>query len=157
MKYNGSQTIEEHNNILFDKFRKLNLPIGEYCIVSGGALAVRGMRKTGDIDVLVTKRLWDRLRERFKPEFDEPSELWRIIPDKDIEILYFIRSKPFGSKDEVQIKEADHIDGLCFQSLNHCIEFKKILDREKDKKDLLLIKEYLNLHPEEAAKLTVKI
>lgn len=47
---------------LFDEFRALGLPPGEYAIVSGGVLAIRGIRETNDIDAVVSKKMWNKLK-----------------------------------------------------------------------------------------------
>ena len=49
--------ISEHNKALFEEFRGLNLPLGEYVVVSSGVLAIRGIREAGDIDAIVSEKL----------------------------------------------------------------------------------------------------
>lgn len=41
------------NKDLFENFRKLNLPLGKYAIFGSGPMAIRGLRKSADIDLVV--------------------------------------------------------------------------------------------------------
>lgn len=155
-----ADTIKEHNKALFDNFRKLNFPKGEYCIVSGGPLAVRGIRKTSDVDVIVSKKLWEQLVKEhpIKRENKKGDIVLKVKLKPEVEILNYPteNSNVYIPKMEEQIAMADEIAGLYFQSLNHCIFFKKAANRVKDQKDLKRIKNYLKSHPEEAAKVTIE-
>lgn len=153
MKYDDNQTIIEHNTILFDKFRELDFPLGEYAIVSGGPLAVRGIKKTGDVDVIVSDKLWGKLKSEYPIKNIEGANAQIIKIADDVDVLSFRESPDEGGSgnptNNEQIKNAEVIDGLSFQSLRDSLWFKFHSDREKDKKDIELVKQYLLEHPEE--------
>jgi AAA+ superfamily predicted ATPase len=135
------------NESIFEKIKSLNLNLGEYAVVSGGVLEARGIRKSGDIDLLVTRKVFEQLA----------NEGWEIFFKSDKFILY---------KDEFEvamncnfgeytpdtnsiIQEADIIDGCAFESIDELIKFKQAMGREKDKNDLELLEEYLKNMPTE--------
>ena len=160
MKYKENQSISYHNNALFDKFRSLNIPLGEYAIVSGGPLAIRGIRKTNDVDVIVTTDLWNTLKDKYGNTYYGPHKVKLITPIPDVDFFCAESLKKLRGtlpKDEPtaeeQIDNAEIINGLSFQSLRDCLWFKKNQEREKDIIDIELTKKYLETHPAEMAKI----
>lgn len=122
------------------ELKQFHLPIGQFVIVSSGALAIRNIRECKDLDVLVTAELFDDLAKSYPSEqIDE----MRRISIGNIDFLNFPLSDTDRYPAERQIREADLIDGIPFQNLATCRYFKSISDREKDKVDLVLIDEYL--------------
>lgn len=122
---------------MFDELKKLNLPNDKFAIFGSGPLAVRGIRDSDDIDIIVSESLWDELMIEHEP-FDEKNNLIKI--DK-IEIW---KDWPYLSKtiDEI-IDDSETIDGLPFVKLKYVRQWKEGMGREKDKKDIELIDEYL--------------
>lgn len=150
-----------YNKELFEEFRKLNFLLGEYVIAASGALAVRGIREAKDIDVVVSEKLWNELKNKY--EVKNENDVEKIIPAEKIEIFWegsFDRINK-GEKRcpiaEKQISRAEIINGFAFQNLRDCLWFKANSSREKDKKDLLLVKEYFLDHPEEEIKIDFEI
>jgi hypothetical protein len=47
---------------LFDEIKKLNFPNDKYVVVGGAAMAARGIKETGDIDIVVMPDLFDRCK-----------------------------------------------------------------------------------------------
>jgi hypothetical protein len=123
------------------ELKELNLSPEDYLIVSSGSLAIHNIRECNDLDILISKKLFHELAQKY-PVIVE-SELSKISLD-DIELLY-ITSYTDPEKDfNYQRNRADIIDGIPFQDLQTCLFFKEISSREKDKKDVELIKNYLN-------------
>lgn len=124
---------------------RLNLPILDFVVVGSGALAIRGIRETKDLDVIVTNKLWNDLLAKYESEVENGVE--RIKFDSNIEILNPAQSI-FGNSKIIPIEKifqrADMIDGIKFISLNHLKKIKLKLGREKDFKDIELIDKYLN-------------
>lgn len=118
----------------------LNLNKNEYCIISGGSLLMYGIRETTrDIDLYVTEGELLRLKRIFIDAFKEE----KTIDQKDTKYKLNDYIECF-IKDKKKIKEHSIlIDGYSCQKLDKIVELKKKLNREKDKKDLLLIDEYL--------------
>ena len=48
-----------------DELKALNLPTGKFAIFGSGPMAVRGIRESQDLDILVRPDLWDSLVERY--------------------------------------------------------------------------------------------
>jgi len=154
MDYKDNQTINEHNKALFDKLRELNFPTTEYIVVSGGPLAIRGIKKTRDIDLVVSDKFWNELSSQYTPKKIEGHNAEIISLDSDIDVISFRdesnENQNNNPTNDEQLRNAEIIEGLSFQSLRDCLWFKKNSDREKDKRDTELVKEYFNKHPEEA-------
>jgi hypothetical protein len=126
--------------------REMNLPLGEYAILGSGPLAVRGIRETKDVDLIVTPELWKEYRKKEgwekKLGYDVfylkkgHVELWKRITwfwDRRIDIKAFI-------------ERAEIIEGLPFVNMKDFIYWKGILWREKDKRDVVLAEEYMRTH-----------
>ncbi len=114
----------------------LRLPIWQFAIFGSGVLAVRNIRQSDDIDILVKKELRDFLSTQY-PVIDKwylAIEIWNIEIMKDWIHLY--------GKEYEMIDTADIIDWLPFVQLRFFKEWKQQMGREKDKKDLALLAEY---------------
>lgn len=48
-----------------DELRSLNLPEGKFAIFGSGPIAVRGIRESEDLDIIVKQDLWDFLAEKY--------------------------------------------------------------------------------------------
>ncbi len=131
----------------FDKLLKeldaLNLPRDQYAITASGPLAVRGIRESNDIDIIVTKELWRELSE----EHGVTKEEFETINVGNIQILGdgSIFSNPGLETTKKQIKDADVINGRRYVKLETVKKFKEAMDRDKDIRDIKLIDEYLDI------------
>jgi len=128
------------NRKLFDKVRKLNLPAGHYLITGSGPLGIRNLRDMQDIDLLVSDMLWDSLAQNH--EIFHENGVQKIVIDE----IEAFGSKSFpeerGPSVSTRLADAEIIDGLPFESLEHVIMFKRSQGREKDLKDLNLIEKW---------------
>jgi len=70
--------------------------------------------------------------------------LSKVVISENIEGLYFGHNLNDEYSTERQIREAEMIEGFPFQNIETCLYFKEHSDREKDKADVVLIKNYLN-------------
>lgn len=130
----------EHNRKKFEAFRKLGLPIGQYCITGGGPLGIRNLREINDIDIVVSADLWEQLAKTYK--VIEAKGVTKIVfADIDVEAL---REGSFGKLEDrnkgrtvlERISRAELIDGLPFESLDDFIYFKRKSGRPKDLRDI---------------------
>lgn len=113
----------------------LKLPKEEYCIISGGALLLHGLReKTNDLDIDVTQKGLDILNQEYKLELINESKKQYKVTD-DIECFL------------VDKLESDiiFIDSYPCESLISIYNMKKRLNREKDQADILTIEKFLNI------------
>lgn len=121
---------------LLEELKQLNLPNNKFAIFGSGPMIVRGMRETNDIDIVVSKDLWDKFSNSY-----QINKKGNVVIG-NIEVCH--SCEPLGEKVEKLISTADIIDGLPFVRLDYILQFKKILNREKDQSDVLLIENYLN-------------
>lgn len=130
---------------IFKKLKELDLPLGEYVVV-GGAVTAHGIRESEDLDILVTPKLYQQLRQRgFKAcTCEECVATSRILLSiKDVDILPNLLLGDYLGDTNSLIAEADIIQGFPFIKLEELIKFKKVLGREKDFADIKLIEGYL--------------
>lgn len=122
---------------LFDEVKKLNLLEGKFAIFGSGPLAVREIREARDVDIIAKKDLWEQLAEKY-PVSGEKKNLIKI---ENIEVWKDWTN--LSDKIYEMIDTSDIIDSLPFVKLRYLIEWKKVMNREKDVCDLKLIEEYL--------------
>jgi len=131
-------------NIL-QKIKELNFPKDQYVVVGSGILDVLRIRKSNDIDIAVTESLHKELKESGEWEEHKRYELIRVFLKKDVyEIIPQLNWENYNTTTEEAISSAIIIEDIPFMNLNELIKFKTALGREKDFKDIELIKEYLN-------------
>ena len=132
---------------IINKVKSLNLPTGQYMLIGGSNLAVRGIRDTRDLDILVAPDLFNRLMSEgfvLDPEYEQKWNRKRLIKD-DIEIygdMYLEKQNYFFDVQKV-LSEADLINDIPVQSLPNILVCKADSAREKDLRDIELIKNYL--------------
>ncbi|MCR5308732.1 MAG: hypothetical protein K6E21_01305 [Bacilli bacterium] len=105
----------------------------EYWVITGSAMVLYGIReKTHDIDMGCTTVLADQLeKDGYVPSITESGNR-KFVIGEDIEIF---ENWKYGS---VEI-----IDGVPVLSLAGLVEMKQSLGREKDYRDISLIKEFM--------------
>jgi len=121
---------------LLEKLEKLNLPKDKFAVYGSGPLGIRGIREINDLDLIVTTNLWEKLSKVYPIEGSDDERKIRI---GEIEIV----GGPILYKAEKMIKEADIIDGVRYVNLETIMKCKRKMGREKDFKDIKLIKNYL--------------
>ncbi len=106
-------------------------------VVSSGTLEVLGIRKANDIDIVVSKDLYDSLT----------ADGWQEFHFKNYSVLRKDEFEAFPSWDnkglQQLLKEAFIDDGVNFVNLEVVYRWKKETGREKDLKDIKLIEAYL--------------
>lgn len=129
---------------IISKIKELNFPLGEYVVVGSGILDTLNIREANDIDIAVTPKLHEQLRKT--GEFKEDIRYNKIFLIKDgLDIIPQLNWDKYETTIEEAISSAKIIEGIPFMNLEELIKFKTALGREKDFKDIELIKNYLNL------------
>ena len=120
---------------LYDLINKLELPVSEYCVLSGGSLVMHNIREsTNDLDIDITKNGFELLKNKFSPTLiDKEKKQYKITEN----IECFLDN---NFETDIEI-----VDGYPCQSLISVYKFKKRLNRDKDQKDILAIKKALNI------------
>lgn len=118
-----------------DSLKKLNLPKDKFAIFGSGPLAVREIRDTRDLDIIVKPELWNDLAKKYT------LKKHNLIVIGNIEI--YRDWLPWFDDANMLIDDADIIGGFRFVKLKYLLEWKKAMNREKDRNDIKLIEQYL--------------
>lgn len=132
---------------LFEALKKLNFPVGQYAIFGSGPMWVRGIRESDDLDIIVRGEAWEQAKASGIIGVKEYSGL-QYVHFVDGKIEVYNGWYPGGWDIDDLVETAEVIDGIPFVRLESVIEWKKVMGREKDAKDLALIREYLLKNPE---------
>lgn len=138
----------ESNKAKFAAIKALNLPPDQYAITGGGSLGIRNLRAIGDIDIIVTPELWNILEKEYGVT-DENNVKKIVFPDGIVEALgehsfYAEKRDKHAPTIRDRIANAEVIEGLPFESLEHVLYFKRKMGREKDKQDIEIIETLMN-------------
>jgi hypothetical protein len=136
---------------ILEKVKSLNLPDKQFVVMGGAVLELKGIRKSSDIDIIVTKELFETLKKDSDWEYkSEIGSLGNVMVEslenhKGISLyshIYGAGDIDFFRNDPDKIEE---IEGIYFVSLSNLLEVKSSSwNREKDKKDVELIRDYLS-------------
>ena len=118
---------------IIEKLRSFPYDAKDYWVITGGAMAMYGIREeTSDIDLGCTSEMADRL--------EKDGFLYKVKPDGT-------RSFRIGTDIEVfenwLYDSVEQVDGIPVISIPGLIKMKQTIGREKDERDLRLIDEYI--------------
>ena len=139
----------QSNSEKFSAFKELDLPLGQYVISGSGPMGIRNIKAIGDIDIIVTRELWEILSKKY--EVGEESGIRKIVfPGGIIEAFsedtWFSDLKdPKSPNISESIKNAEIIDGLAFDRLENVLFYKRNTAREKDLKDIDIIEKWIRM------------
>ena len=121
---------------IIKELKKYNFDKNKYIIISGAAMVLLGIKeKTNDIDISVTEDFYNYLLNNYNCTFEKINEHNNKV--------YFINNIINFSCSYYQ-KENHLIDEIPVQNIEDILKLKQHLNREKDKKDIELIKEFMN-------------
>ena len=136
-KWFDSIIIRGDNNQFLNKLNNINLPIDDFSIFGSGPMAIRGLRKASDIDIIVNQ---DNFKALLNKGYSRDLNKGDIIINNEIEIWDFWGP---GEWDISQlIKESDKLYGFNFVKLEEVFKWKKINNRKKDLRDINIIRKY---------------
>ena len=118
----------------FEKLDALRLNKTKYCILSGGAMMMHGLKeKTADIDIKVLPEYFEELKQHFRfkksPKLDY---LWELGDEIEVAV------QEFGPED------VEVVDGYPVIKLEIELEWKVAHNRPKDQESIRILKKYLN-------------
>lgn len=121
-----------------NKLRKLGLPLNEMLIVGSGTMALYGLKENNDLDLWVTKKVYDKMLKdsRFSPN-------GKMLETKDGLIEADHRFICVKDKVEDHLKRATIVNGFYFQSLQDVLEWKRCMGRPKDHDHIKMIEDYM--------------
>jgi hypothetical protein len=123
---------------LLEELDILELPMGEYAISGSGPLAIRGIRDSKDLDILVTEELWNALTVKYSHKEAVSLRIGNI----EVFCEKLFGENSVGPKVEEQIRAAETIQGYPFVNLETIKFYKRLGNRDKDKHDLQLIEQF---------------
>ena len=115
------------------KLDELKLDKNRYCIISGGIMLLYGLREeTEDIDIRIRPDYFEELKKRFKfKKSSKLDNLYELSNEIEVRVLDY---------DDSNI---EMYDGYPVWKLELQLEWFKEHNREKDKKKIKIIEEYL--------------
>lgn len=120
-----------------DRIRSLHLAEGEYVVIGGAVLELRGIRETNDIDIVVSREVYARLKSDGWKEFVHDDGK-RLLTHKG----YRIMQQWMGRDLDDFARRAEAIDGIMTMALDDLRDCKSLLGRRKDLSDITLIQKY---------------
>ena len=139
-------TNAKNDNWIIQTMQQLNLPDAQYAVFGSGMLDVLGIKKANDIDLLVTKELFDALEQQGEwVRFAYPDGYPGLKhATYDVE-LFYQSDMPLCDLRGVErmIRDAVAIQGIKFVQLKDILAWKKSLGREKDVRAVKLIEAYI--------------
>ncbi len=128
-----------NNTDLFKKVKELDLPKGKYALFGSAPLGIRNLRECHDIDIIVTEDLWKIMSDKNWENSVAASGCSYL---KSGEIELFRDWAPGEWHIDDLINQAEIIDGLPFVRLEEVLKWKKIINREKDRRDIEIIESF---------------
>lgn len=128
------------------ELQALNLPTEAYVVLMGASLCVRGIRDSGDIDILIDPILYTYFRQS---GFYEETLITNGVPCRrfskgDIEVFdYFLKVGTFSDFTK-QFNNVEFVSSIPFVTLQDAFTIKRRFGREKDMLDLALISSFLS-------------
>ena len=115
------------------KLDELKLDKNRYCIISGGIMLLYGLREeTEDIDIRIRPDYFEELKKRFKfKKSSKLDNLYELSNEIEVRVLDY---------DDSNI---EMYDGYPVWKLELQLEWFKEHNRDKDKKKIKIIEEYL--------------
>ena len=134
-----------NNNPIFKNFNTLSLQPDEYVIMGSGimfALGIRDLSTLDDIDLLVTKKGWDKVKDLSDTKHNDDWGCNYVqLFDKTVEAFDLWGPGEYNI-DEI-IKNAFKVGKYNFASPETIIRWKKEMGRDKDFGHIKLIEDYL--------------
>ena len=127
---------------IIKEVKALNLPKGEYIVFGSGPMSVHRIRDVRDIDLFVSPDLYQQLKLRGWEEKTRESGD-KYLTHKNVEVGKDWDYGSYNPSLKDLLETAEVIDGVPFANLEEVLKWKKALGRDKDKKDIGLIEDYL--------------
>lgn len=128
---------------LLNEIQKLEFQKTDFIIVGGGALTIRNLRNTFDLDIVVTAELFEKLQTSNEWSYKvRPNGKPKLYKDF-IEVYLDVNTDDFQRSTSQLFEHADIFDQIQFIDLQTLMQLKKSYGREKDLHDIELIQTYL--------------
>lgn len=121
-----------------DKLKKFGYPLNEMLIVGSGTMSLYGLKENNDIDLWVTKKVYDKMLKD-----DRFSSNGKMLETKDGLIEADHRFICVKQPVEYYLKKATIVNGFYFMSLDNVLDWKKCMGRPKDHEHIKIIEKYM--------------
>ncbi len=124
---------------LLKMIKSLNLPIGEYSVLSSGSLVIRGIYdKANDLDLHVTEKCFEYIKENYSVHFNDEKHEFNnpLYAFDDFDIDFFVMP--------LEDMHFDYVDGIPVQDIQEILDYKIKRNLPKDQEPINKIKLYLN-------------
>lgn len=128
---------------IFNRVKSLNLPLDQYVVFGSGPMSAHEIRKSNDIDLFVTEKLFHQLAQQgeWRIKYRDNGQVYLV---KDIfEVDKRWKIGDYSPDIKYLIENAKIIKGVPFAPLTEVMNYKRVLARPKDLDDIKLIREYL--------------
>jgi hypothetical protein len=135
---------------IVSRIKDLNLPMGQYVVFGSAVMEVHGIRPAKDIDIVIDQGLYQELKRRgWRRKWNFKRVLTcKALQFENNEAFTNLYWKDYRITTGELINNAELIDGVPFMSIQDYLLYKKHLPREKDKKDVILLENYLSARVE---------
>ena len=117
--------------------KKLNIMKDEYYIVGSSSMVIRGIRDiAGDLDLCMTEKAFEELKTRYNIE--KTNKGYDNLYKLNDEIEFFVDPK--------EKFKMEYVHGWPLEDIHVLLDFKLKRNDEKDQKDIIRIKKYLESH-----------
>ena len=114
--------------------KELNIMKDEYYVVGSSAMVIRGIRDVaGDLDLFMTEKAFEELKTRYNVE----------KTNKGYDNLYKINDEIEFFVDPKEKFKMEYAHGWPLEDIHVLLDFKLKRNAEKDQKDIINIKKYL--------------
>lgn len=125
------------------------MPTGDFAVFGSGPLVAHGLKADlSDIDLIARGLAWKQALHLGKVEDSALGDPKVVLSGGKIEV--FGKWGPGNWNVDELIDGADLVDGIRFVRLEQVLAWKKIMDRPKDGRDIMLIENYLAATKEQA-------
>lgn len=119
---------------LLELLNSLKISKEEFWVLSSGALVLRGIYpNAGDLDIAVTDKGLEELKKNYN--LIPKSNGFYIVNDK-------VECVCDGSKEKLKYYP-EEVEGYSVQNIRDYLEYLESSEREKDKKRISLVKQYI--------------
>lgn len=129
---------------IFERAKRLNLPLGQYALFGSLLLDVFGIRRANDLDIVATPELYEKLKNEGWEERQANGFTMLVRDDANVTT---VQDKPTDGQycpDRVQlVKDAVVIKGIPFIRVEEVIACKKDYNRPKDLVDIASLEAYI--------------
>jgi len=122
-----------------DELDKLSLSQSEYALFGSAQLAVKGIRPSKDLDIIVTSELWESLTSKYL-QYIKHHPIRLHLGNVEI----FKDWVNLSDKIDEMIANAEIIDGIPFVRMEYVLEWKRFMGRPKDIADISLIEKHFS-------------